>query len=145
MIGNTAIRATSLCKLTLGALLLLPAIGIAQDTCVEMGGLAWDSWWKTDAGGPGTLPAGVQNKDYIRCKACHGWDGLGTDGGYARRSRKDTRPNAGFGDGDQTSRSVRDGAVTTEMIGHEGTGRSYADGTGSFVAIDICFFIVLCE
>ena len=41
-----------------------------------------------------------------RCKACHGWDRRGTDGGYVRRSREETRPNAGTGDGDSTSREI---------------------------------------
>jgi hypothetical protein len=47
--------------------------------------MAYENWTKSDAGGTGDLPAGVENQDYIRCKACHGWDRLGTDGGYVRR------------------------------------------------------------
>ena len=66
------------------------------------GGLVWDNWTKLDAGGTGTLPAGAVNKDFVRCKACHGWDTKGLDGGYVRRSAKDTRPNPEFA-GDLTT------------------------------------------
>jgi hypothetical protein len=108
----------------------------APSECVETGAMAYDNWTKVDSGGTGSLPPGVASADYIRCKACHGWDRRGTDGGYVRRSRRDTRPNAGTGDGDSTSRAIATGSVTAEMILHEGTGRSYADGTGSWVALD---------
>ena len=46
----------------------------APNECVEMGAMAYDNWTKTDAGGSGSLPEGVASQDYIRCKACHGWD-----------------------------------------------------------------------
>ena len=123
-------------------LMSLPLVANAQDpsACVEMGGLAWDNWTKSDSGGSG-MPDGETDNDYVRCKACHGWDHLGTDGGYARRSRKDGRPNAGAGDSDQTSRDIsfatRAGApVTAAMIFHAGTGRSFADGSEGWVPLD---------
>jgi hypothetical protein len=75
----------------------------APSECVELGALAFDNWTKADAGGTGALPAGETNADYIRCKACHGWDRMGTDGGYVRRSRTSSRPNAGAGDGDSAA------------------------------------------
>jgi hypothetical protein len=129
---------------TLVGMLMVTATAVAQDEpseCVEMGGLAYDDWTKEESGGAGELPQGVDNKDYIRCKACHGWDHMATDGGYVRRSRKDTRPNAGAGDGDSTSRNIslaaREGAdVTADMIWHDGTGRAYTEGTGSWVPLD---------
>jgi len=120
-------------------ILLFSGMVSAQDPPsegVQKGALAWDNWTKTDAGGTSALPDGVVNKDYIRCKSCHGWEALGTDGGYARRSRKETRPNAGAGDGDSTSRAITRGSVTAEMITHTGTGRTFAEGTGSWVAVD---------
>lgn len=124
-------------------LLASPFAAIAQDppsACVEMGGLAWDNWTRSDSGGSG-LPAGETDSDYVRCKACHGWDHKGTDGGYVRRSRNSGRPNAGAGDSDQTSRDIsyatRGGTpVTAEMIFHSGTGRTFADGSGSWVSQD---------
>ena len=122
---------------TMGLLLLFTSMAWAQDEpgeCVEMGALAWENWTKMDAGGTGSLPEGAVNKDYIRCKACHGWDHLATEGGYVRRSRKETRPNAGAGDGDTTSRVIMPGAVTAAQVLHAGAGRSYAEGTGSWVA-----------
>jgi hypothetical protein len=108
----------------------------APSACVEQGALAYDDWTKMDSGGAG-LPADETSKDYIRCKACHGWDRMGTDGGYVRRSRKDTRPNAGQGDGDASSRTITTGMVTSDQILHAGSGRSYADGSGSWVALDV--------
>ena len=124
---------------TMGLLLLFTNMAWAQDEpseCVEMGAMAYENWTKMDAGGTGSLPEGVENQDYIRCKACHGWDHQGTDGGYVRRSRKDTRSNAGAGDGDSTSRIIETGTVTAGMIAHAGTGRSYAEGSGSWVALN---------
>jgi len=105
-----------------------------------MGALAWDNWTKTDAGGNG-MPGGESDSDYLRCKACHGWDRLGTDGGYTRRSREAGRPNAGAGDSDATTRNISPGlgnsaAVTAEQILHEHIGRSYADGSGSWIPLD---------
>ncbi len=128
---------------SIGLLLLFSSMAWAQDEpsdCVAMGGLAWDDWTKEDAGGTG-MPDGAADADYWRCKACHGWDQRGTDGGYVKRSRKEGRPNAGAGDSDQTSRDIsfttRTGApVTADMIFHAGTGRSFADGIGSWVAQD---------
>jgi len=123
----------------IGPMLFVSAAALAQDApseCVETGAMAYDNWTKEDSGGTGALPDGVESADYIRCKACHGWDRRGTDGGYVRRSRTSSRPNAGAGDGDSTPRIIESGTVTAEMILHEGTGRSYADGGGSWVALD---------
>ncbi len=120
---------------TLAIPLIFSGVAQAQSTEVEKGALAWDDWTKTAAGGSGSLPAGVTKSDYIRCKACHGWDWLGADGGYVRRSRTSSRPNAGAGDGDTTSRAVLE-TVTADMILHAGTGRTFAQGEGSWVALD---------
>jgi mono/diheme cytochrome c family protein len=121
------------------ALVLFAGVALAQEepsACVVQGALAFDNWVKEDAGGTGTLPVGEVNGDYLRCKACHGWDRRGVDGGYIRRSRTETRPNAGAGDGDSTSRAIATGSVTSDMIMHAGKGRSYAEGTGSWVPLD---------
>ena len=132
-----------LTPLILGPLLMFPIAVFAQDEpseCVELGALAFDSWISEDAGGSG-LPDGETDNDYLRCKSCHGWDQLGTDGGYVRRSRNAGRPNAGAGDVDQTSRDIsfttREGApVTAGMILAAGAGRSLEDGSGSWVALE---------
>jgi hypothetical protein len=119
------------------AVLVFSGAVAAQDTpsaCVEQGALAFDNWTKSDAGGSG-VPAGVTSPDYLRCKSCHGWDRMGIDGGYVRRSRTSSRPNAGAGDGDATSRAIVTGAFDTAGVVHAGTGRSYADGEGSWVAL----------
>ena len=120
-------------------ILMFSSMLIAQEAPsagVQQGALAWDNWTKSDSGGSDALPIGVDNQDYIRCKACHGWDVQGTDGGYVRRSRKDTRPNAGAGDGDSTPRAISRGAVTAAMISHDGSGRAFTDGTGSWVDLN---------
>jgi mono/diheme cytochrome c family protein len=104
--------------------------------CIEMGGLAWDNMIKVNAGGTGSLPAAEPNKDYQRCKSCHGWDRLGTDGGYARRSRKDTRPNAGFMDPNTVSRNISNAAIDLDKVLHAGTGRSFAEGSAVFDGTD---------
>ena len=114
---------------------------VAQTDCAELGALAYDNWTKTDAGGSGSLPTGATSSDYVRCKACHGWDHMGTDGGYARRSRNVGRPNAGAGDTDQTSRNIslaaRENAdVSADMMWHTGTGRLFTEGSGSWVDLD---------
>jgi len=121
-------------------LFLFSGLALAQSECVETGAMAYDNWSKSDSGGTG-MPAGEADNDYIRCKACHGWDRMGTEGGYVRRSRKDGRPNAGDGDGDTTSRVISPfmgghTPIMAEMILHAGTGRSWADGTGSWVPLD---------
>jgi mono/diheme cytochrome c family protein len=127
------------------SLLLTPATSFGQDepsACVEMGGLAYDNWTKMDSGGTGALPDGAEDSDYIRCKACHGWDHMATDGGYVRRSRNEGRSNAGAGDGDVTSRNIsfavrEEGeTVTADMIWHQGTGRAYSEGKASWVELD---------
>ena len=123
---------------TMALPMLFSTVALAQDPpneCVQMGALAWDNWTKSDAGGSG-LPDGETNGDYLRCKACHGWDAQGTEGGYARRSRKETRPNAGDGDGDTTPRALTRGEITTAMVAHEGSGRTFAEGTGSWVPLN---------
>jgi len=59
------------------------------------GGLVWNNFTLTISGGIGELPTGVQNLDFARCKACHGWDTRGLKGGYVRRTgypEKDSRP-----------------------------------------------------
>ncbi len=125
--------------LIIGALLFVSSPSQGQEEpsdCVELGALAYDNWTTADAGGVGVLPTDVLNADYIRCKACHGWDRRGTEGGYVRRTRIETRPNAGAGDADASSRVIETGKVTSDMILHSLTGRSYTDGTASWVPLE---------
>jgi mono/diheme cytochrome c family protein len=117
-------------------LMLFIPFGASAQTPTEQGALAYERWYVSDAGGSDALPGGEDDSDYVRCKACHGWDWLGTDGGYARRSRNEGRSNAGFTDGDQTSRNISGGGITAEMILAAGTGRAFANGSGSWVDDD---------
>lgn len=50
-----------------------------------LGGAAYSAWFEAAAGGSGSAGISVQ-ADYVRCKACHGWDGLGSAGSYANRT-----------------------------------------------------------
>lgn len=107
--------------------------------CVELGALVWNDWTSVDAGGSG-LPAGETVRDYLRCKSCHGWDRLGLNGGYVRRTRTAERPNAGLGDSNRASRDIAPGMgdyyhIRTSEVLHEGTGRSFEEGSGSWVEL----------
>ncbi|HEB10403.1 MAG TPA: c-type cytochrome [Spirochaetales bacterium] len=87
------------------------------------GGLVWNNWTKSIAGGTDELPPGVINKDFLRCKACHGWDAKGANGGYVRRSgfpEKDTRPKPTKG----TDLSHLLGRIATADVEHV-NGRSW--------------------
>jgi mono/diheme cytochrome c family protein len=127
----------------------VPGTSSAGDTtdeigsCIARGGLAYDNWTKPNAGGDGVLPLAEPNKDYLRCKACHGWDQLADTGGYARRSRKSSRPNAGYKDPNMANRVISDDptfgnhpTITAEMVLHAGTGRSWGEGSGIFDTVD---------
>jgi len=116
------------------------AVQAPPSACVEMGALAWDNWTTADAGGSG-MPSGESDSDYLRCKSCHGWDRLGTDGGYTRRAREAGQPNAGAGDGDATTRNIspglgNSGNYTAADILHEHIGRSYSEGSGSWIPLN---------
>ena len=117
--------------------------------CVAQGGLAWDSWHKTDAGGS-ALPTDESDNDYTRCKACHGWDQQGTDGGYVRRSRNAGRANAGYQDPNNCDLQGADPATCTPSrnISTDATfgrdsaieipagGRTWAEGSAVFDMVD---------
>jgi mono/diheme cytochrome c family protein len=80
--------------------------------------LIWNNWTKTFAGGSGELPSGVDNKDFLRCNACHGWDALGPNGGYVRRSgypEKTSRPKPAAG----TNLTKYIGKITSKMVKYE--------------------------
>jgi len=111
------------------------------EACIALGALAYDNWTSTDGGGSG-MPAGETEKDYLRCKSCHGWDRLGEFGGYVRRTRTAERPNAGLGDANTVSRFIAPGLgnffhINAEQILHTGTGRAFEDGSGSWVDLSV--------
>jgi cytochrome c553 len=117
--------------------------------CIVLGGLAWDSWHKTGAGGSG-LPTGETDADYTRCKACHGWDQQGTDGGYVFRSRNAGRANAGYQDpnncdllGADPGTCTRSRNISTDATFGSGIaieipagGRTWAQGSAVFDMVD---------
>jgi mono/diheme cytochrome c family protein len=127
----------------------LDASPAAYLACIEQGGLAWDSWHKTDAGGSG-LPTDESDNDYTRCKACHGWDQQGTDGGYVRRSRNAGRANAGYQDPNNCDLPMSDPLtctpsrnISTDATFGRGSaieipagGRTWAEGSTVFDMVD---------
>jgi mono/diheme cytochrome c family protein len=86
------------------------------------GGLVWSNWTDTVAGGSG-YPENYDSskKDFLRCKACHGWDGLGAKGGYVRRSNKDSRPNPT----PDTDLSAKFGSVSSTDVLYADKGRKF--------------------
>jgi cytochrome c553 len=66
----------------------VPAAYTAADGIA--GGTAYSKWWATDAGGSGTPPTTTVAADFYRCKACHGWDGMGNAASYATRTGQST-------------------------------------------------------
>lgn len=86
------------------------------------GGVIWNNWTDAVAGGSG-YPEGFDSKkkDFLRCKACHGWDGMGANGGYVRRSAKDSRPNPTLG----TDLSAEFGTITSKEVLYSEKGRKF--------------------
>lgn len=86
------------------------------------GGLVWSNWTDAVSGGNG-YPENYDSskKDFLRCKACHGWDGLGAKGGYVRRSAKDSRPNPTPG----TDLSAKFGSVSSTDVLYADKGRKF--------------------
>ena len=136
-------RPLTLTASILVTLALIPGTLLAKpepEACIELGALAYDDWTSTDGGGSG-LPAGESNVEYLRCVSCHGWDRLGEFGGFVRRERTADHPNAGLGDTNTASRFIAPGLGSYYHVGewgvlHEGRGRSYEDGSGSWVELD---------
>jgi len=60
------------------------------------GGIMYDKFWSTESGfdqNNAYLATFNGSSNFFRCKQCHGWDGLGSNGAYISRAPKTTRPN----------------------------------------------------
>ena len=60
------------------------------------GGRLYDKFWAIETGFNQSDPnfdTLNDNKDFFRCKQCHGWDRLGNEGAYINRAPRTTRPN----------------------------------------------------
>lgn len=117
------------------------AVVASVDACYALGALAYDDMSYVAAGGSGALPTAEPHREYQRCVACHGWDQLGMDGGFARRPRLETQPNAGYQDPDQLRRNISSGLgahppVTIDMILRPDIVRSWAEGSAIFDGTD---------
>jgi hypothetical protein len=67
---------------------------------ISDGGISYDKFWSDESPYDQTnahLNTLKDHGDFFRCKQCHGWDGLGSNGAYINRGPKSTRPNvSGF-------------------------------------------------
>ncbi|MDH5474388.1 MAG: c-type cytochrome [Cyclobacteriaceae bacterium] len=73
-----------------------PPIPPYEKADIGLGGIMYDQYWSTEAAFDQTDPnlsMYNENSDFLRCKSCHGWDGLGTEGSYNNRAPQITRPN----------------------------------------------------
>ena len=104
---------------------------IQNSLMAAAGGLGWLNWTDTIAGGSGALPAGAVNKDFVRCKACHGWDAKGSNGGYVRRTATGTRPNPTAG----TDLTAAIGSVAADDVWHT-AGRAFTTEDTTMPAFD---------
>lgn len=60
------------------------------------GGQLYDKFWSAETGfnqADANLATFKSKSDFFRCKQCHGWDLLGTQGAYINRAPKTSRPN----------------------------------------------------
>lgn len=60
------------------------------------GGIMYDKFWAEESGFDQTdanFDLYNDNSNFFRCKQCHAWDGLGTEGSYINRAPSATRPN----------------------------------------------------
>ncbi len=77
--------------------IISPADQTAYDAAsANNGGLYYNKFWLNPADGTtlaGTDATITSNADFFRCKSCHGWDLLGTNGYYISRGPTGTRPN----------------------------------------------------
>lgn len=79
------------------AAVISPADQAAYDAAsVNNGGLYYNKFWLNPTDGTtltGTDANITSNADFFRCKSCHGWDLLGSNGYYISRGPTGTRPN----------------------------------------------------
>ena len=67
-----------------------------NNASISKGGIMYDKFWSTESGfnqNNTHLASLAESSDFFRCKQCHGWDGLGTNGAYNNRAPKITRAN----------------------------------------------------
>jgi cytochrome c553 len=63
---------------------------------MSKGGIMYDKFWSTESGFDQNnqyMNTLSESSNFFRCKQCHGWDGLGSNGAYISRGPKTTRPN----------------------------------------------------
>lgn len=128
------------------ATLSIPTLALADtEACTALGALVYTNWTSLGAGGTGIkVQGGEASDDYYRCKSCHGWDRLGKNGGHGDFTRvKGTPSTETLGEirKSVSANNISTGSlgkhapITESMILHSGTGRSLADGSGSWVAL----------
>ncbi|MFK5857618.1 MAG: c-type cytochrome [Bacteroidota bacterium] len=63
---------------------------------ISIGGIMYDKFWSVESGfdqGNTHMTTFNASSNFFRCKQCHGWDGLGSNGAYISRAPSTTRPN----------------------------------------------------
>lgn len=105
---------------------------------VAAGALVYDNWLSMTAGGTGVSLLDEPEDAYVQCVSCHGWDRRGSEGGYARRPRTETQPNAGhLVDGDTLgNRRIDNSTYTAQQITQQTTGRYWAEGSTIYNVAD---------
>jgi cytochrome c553 len=110
----------------------IPAAYTAADA--TKGGAAYSKWYVADADGQGTLVdySLTVAADFVRCKACHAWDGMGNNASYANRTGQSTgvasRPDVSSLDLRNTIRAVSP-QYLFDMV--KGAGGRNADTAGN--------------
>lgn len=67
-----------------------------ESASASQGGIMYDKFWSAQAQFDQSNPSISTfntSADFFRCKQCHGWDGLGSNGAYIGRGPKTSRPN----------------------------------------------------
>lgn len=91
---NRALTGVAAAAVALVLVLPLAPVALAEEVSVlAQGGRLYDKWYKviiaeapavTHPAYPGDKKYAKKPKSNWRCKECHGWDGLGVDGAYAK-------------------------------------------------------------
>ncbi|OFY49761.1 MAG: hypothetical protein A2W85_07845 [Bacteroidetes bacterium GWF2_41_31] len=71
-----------------------PSVEAYAKAELTKGGIMYDKFWSTEAGfnqSDPNLATFNASGDFFRCKQCHAWDGLGSEGSYINRGPKSSR------------------------------------------------------
>lgn len=79
------------------ATVVIPVVSDYDKADAVRGGILYDKFWATEANYTGADAATISHlnrkADFYRCKQCHAWDLMGTQGSYNSRKPSTSRPN----------------------------------------------------